>query len=394
MFNVTFVLSCNSNEIINTLGRAFNKPQFKDNTLNLQFCKQLTPDEKKLFISYQKRIVALDIIIFRGYDFLMEPSMKLDLLESLSIVLRRYNEPINMRYYTEALIFKHASTLKKLCLKDDNINLRRSFDDLDVPALPCLESLIVSRLHTETVWSLFGASKQTIASLDIGDVDVDTHPPIKNDNEASTIYQFPNLHTLAIYNSNFTKLLTYNANNITSLTLLNVVIPSDVPELPKLRELTILNCYDENYSHIFSMCKESLKCLVFNGIFFDDYNVDLPQLTDLYVKHSRKTSGKFLSYNNKSLEFLCLENVDPEMIILDDNVKLKRIKVVVLKHLYGDYTYNEKDKARMAELCPNAEILIWGRQNIDDMNDFVKSHHTKRGFSTIMIRTILDYFQY
>ena len=195
MFNVKFVLCCNSTDIIATLGRAFDKPQFKDNTLKLQFSKQMTPDEKKLFISYQEHIVALDIIIFRGYDFLMEPSMKLDLLESLSIVLGRYNEPINMWYYTEALIFKHASTLKNLCL---NIN-HRGLDDLDVPDLPCLESLIVSRLPTETVKSLFGASKQTIASLDIRDVDVNTYPPIKNDNEASAVYHFPNLHTLAIY---------------------------------------------------------------------------------------------------------------------------------------------------------------------------------------------------
>ena len=139
--------------------------------------------------------------------------------------------------------------------------------------------------------------------------------------------------------------------------------------------------------------KKSLKCLVVNGCSIDDCAVTLPQLTDLYIdgKHSKQTFGKFLSYN-KNLRFLCLEDVDPTMITLDDHVKIKGMKIVVLKYLYGDYTYNEKDRARMSELCPNAKILIWGRQNIDDMNDFVKSHHTKRGFSTYIIKKFLDYF--
>ena len=159
-----------------------------------------------MFISYQKHIVALDIIIYpREYDFLIEPSMKLDLLLSLSVVLERS---------TEDFIFRHASTLKKLCLTDQS-----GLDNLEVPALPCLESLIVDRLHTETVWSLFRASKQTITSLDIRDVDVNTHPPINNDNEATSVYQFPNLQTLVIYKSDCTQLLTHNASKITSLTL-------------------------------------------------------------------------------------------------------------------------------------------------------------------------------
>ena len=330
-----------------------------------------------MFISYQKHIVALDIRIYpREYDFLIEPSMKLDLLESLSVVLERS---------TEAFIFRHASTLKKLCLTNQS-----GLDNLEVPALPCLESLIVDRLHTETVWSLFRASKQTITSLDIRDVDVNTHPAINNNNEATSVYQFPNLQTLVIYKSDCTQLLTHNASNITSLTLNIFDIPSELPELPKLRELTILDFLHD--SHIFSKCKKSLKCLVLNGISFDDNAVDLPQLTDLYIlgRHidalryldSRKTCGKFISYNSKSLKFVLLQNVDPDMITLDDNVKLKGIKIVILKHLYGDYAYNEKERARMAELCPNAEIFIWSSQNMDVMHNFVKSHRTNRGFST------------
>ena len=94
-------------------------------------------------------------------------------------------------------------------------------------------------------WTLFRASKQTITSLNIKDIDINTQPTINNagdENKADSIYQVPNLENLVIADGDggeVSKLLINNANHLVSLTLWDVDLVSELTELPLLKELDI-----------------------------------------------------------------------------------------------------------------------------------------------------------
>ena len=94
--------------------------------------------------------------------------------------------------------------------------------------------------------------------------------------------------------------------------------------------------------------------------------------------------SKFLSHNHKSLEFIFLRDADINKITLYDGIKLKRVKTVVLweRHNHVDDVYTEDERARIAEFCPNAEILTYGEEKSIELKDFLMSNHRKMGFTT------------
>jgi hypothetical protein len=217
---------------------------------------------------------------------------------------------------------------------------------------------------------------------------MDTQPTINNagdENEADSIYQVPNLENLVIYFGESTKFLSHNANHLVSLTLKCVNLESELPELPQLRECEISSISGgENYPLIFPKCKESLQCLVMNDSSLDDHALTMPQLKVIYVDNTEGDvkCSKFLSYNYKSLEIIFLQDVNVKYIPLDDGVKFERVQTVIL--LMSGYWIKE-DLARIVELCPNAEVLIWEEgeeeaENGTDMKDFVMSNHRKQSF--------------
>ena len=339
-------------------------------------------------MSNKKSIVALDMNIYGGEGFLIKPSMKFELLESLSVSILSCQ-----KNFTESLIVKHASKLKKLSV----IDCSNMIGGIDVPTLPCIESLFVSALSPDIAWSLFRASKETITSLDISNIDMNTQPTINNaddENEDDSIYQVPNLENLVFSGGDSTKILRHNANHIVSLTLECIDFESELPELPQLRELNITSVEEggENLTLIIPKCTESLQCLVisFDGRWsLDDFAVT--QLKAIYVQNFNNLNFdvqwcKFLSFNHKSLEFIFLQYVDINNITLYDGVKLERVKTVVIWRGYfvfsEGYEYTEEDRARIAEFCPNAKILIWEEDKDIELRDFVMSNHRKMGFIT------------
>ena len=354
------------------------KSHNKCNTLNLQFSEELSPIQKEMLIIYQENIVALYLDLNGSEDFLIDQSMTFCVLECLSVNLYDVGEPIKQKNITESLIVKFASKLKKLSVMDyENI-----IDELTIPALHNLESLSVHGLKPEPAWSLFTASRQTIKSLDMGNVLL----PINN----ADMYEVPNLQNLTISKKN-SKYLSPNAKNLVSLTLNHLMgydLPSGgIPELPKLRELNMYHYVGRHYP-IFSMCKDLLKCLVLHHSSLDGYDVaTMHQLTDLYIVGNRISGSwrysKFLSYNHKSLEFLFLKNVCPQMITLDDGVKLYRVETVVIRSDGERYNvYIKEVMSRVAEMCPNARILITDEKNMNEMREYVISRHRRRGFTT------------
>ena len=338
-----------------------------------------------MLINYQGSIVALHIQLHGREDFLIEQRMDFGLLEILSVDLREAVEPINQKNITESLLVKHASKLKKLSVQDWEM-----IDELNIPTLSALESLTVQGFRPEIAWLLYTASKQTIKSLNIGGISLNTQLPINNadENETAYIYQVPNLQNLNFCYSSFgwdSMFLSSNANNLVSLTLMGGDLPSGgMPELPKLRELNMYYYRGIHYP-VFSKCTDLLKCLVLHHSSLDGYDVTMHQLTDLYIADSYGSvrCGKFLSFIHKSLEFLFLQGIGPKSITLDDGVRLDRVVTVVINPMYGyNYVYTDEEMSRMAEMCPNAEILIFDENNRDEMTDFIISRHKRRGFKT------------
>ena len=370
-----------SNSIMASLDRAMIKSHYKYNTLNLQFKQDLSPIHKELLMSYQDRIEALDIRIIGSEVFLIDPLMKFHLMESLSVEFHGNNELLNQKNITESLLLNHASKLKKLSVRKYWL-----IDNLNVPALPVLESLTMSYFNPNPAWSLFRATKQTLTSLDIRYIDMNTQPPINDaeENEAVSIYQAPNLQNLLLMGSMYTKILIHNANNLVSLTLCRVDLPSEVPELPLLRELFISWCHSNHSWLILSKCKESLKYIFLIHSSLDDHAITMPQLTDLFIIGKDLKFAKFISYNHKSLEFIYLEDAYSyyDMITLNESVKLERVKTVVIKFSDGGKRMPEEDKVRMAELCPNADILMWNKKNKDELEEFIIYRHKKNGFNS------------
>ena len=379
-FNIKFSMMSKSAEIMATLSRAMDKSHNKCNTLKLVFEEDLSPILKELLIRYQNSIEALDIKITECEVFFIDPLMKFHLLESLSV------EFLNHKSITESLIVRHASKLKKL-----RVRKFWNIDNLNVPSLPVLESLSLVHINRPgPAWSLFRASKQTLTSLDIRYIDMNTQPPINDaeENEAVSIYQAPNLQNLVLMGNMATKILIHNANNLVSLTLWRVDLPLEVPDLPLLREL-VISWSDRNHSLlILSKCKESLKRLVLIHSSLNDYPITLPQLTDLFIIGKDLKFAKFISYNHKSLEFIYLKDAYHDMITLNDCVKLDRVKIVVIKFSNEGKRIPEEDKARISDLCPNANILIWNKKNNDELVEFMLNHHKKSGFNSELMKYI------
>ena len=106
------------------------------------------------------------------------------------------------------------------------------------------------------------------------------------------LFLFIKLQTYRILQSlhvcDSSKFLIHNANNLVSLTLCHVNLPSEVAKLPQLRGLNIFKNCSVSYYPIFSKCKESLKCLVSNESSLGDFDVAMPLLIDLYVASNMK----------------------------------------------------------------------------------------------------------
>ena len=117
-FNIKFHWNIDSNDIMASLDRAMIKSHNKCNTLKLQFKEYLTPIHKELLISYQDSIEALDIRIKGIEVFLIDPLVKFDLMESLSVESHGNKELLNQKNITESLIVRHASKLKKLSVRN------------------------------------------------------------------------------------------------------------------------------------------------------------------------------------------------------------------------------------------------------------------------------------
>jgi hypothetical protein len=321
--------------------------------LKLQFKGQLNSTRRRIMTNNTENITSLNLQVLGSESFLLNQDLIFRNLESLSIGLLGTTSTI-----LEELITKHASTLKKLSVGNDDIKAI----SITVPVIPNLYSLVIKGESSATAWSLIRAGRQTITRLFIRYTEMNVPANFNvNVHSLGALFNIPCLQHLTIrgrslINSQFpgsTNFLVYNANNLTSLSLFYVKIPLDIPEFPNLQNLNLAD-YDTSLLHILTKCKTSLESLVINIYYcgyhgnrtIDSYALEMPKLTKLYLCYA-KDYNKMLSMNQQSLEFVYLYGAKP-LERLDGNVQMKRVRTVVLKSLHRgglhDLTYTAKDR--------------------------------------------------
>ena len=324
-----------------------------------------------MLMNYMKNIISLDIQVGGNEDFLIKPNLIFCNLESLSI--RSTN---SHRTSIECMIAKHANHLNNLELN----GLLGRIVDLTVPALPVLDSLVLDGIGTKAVWSILQVCKYTITSLEIRGTMMNSPSNYEHAQDTNSSiesrYRIPNIKCLVLRGFNSLDLVLCNANTLVSLTLMDVEIPPVWTEFPQLKELNIRG---GGLLSILAKCKETLECLVFSGYDcnIDEYATVIPKLTDLYLLNPKMCS-KFLSVNNKNIEFLYLNSVSTEQF--NDCVQLERIKRVIMKSSFS-CNYDKKDKTKLLRLCPNSRVTILNEKNMIETGEFMKSRCRRRDYN-------------
>lgn len=369
-YKITNINENNCDDISQALSRAFDKYEL-ELKMKLDFSCGLNPTMRKMMMDYMQNITGLGIKILGNEEFLLEPGVKFDLLNTLSVRATK-SEFTNQKKIIETFILKHSDKLINLRI-DGDIFGTDVFKDLSVASLPVLESLTLYAVHSEALLSLLRASKPTLTRLEIRNT--------KTDAPASDFYSIPNLQHLSLQFDRFSfNFVTFNASNLVSLTLIGFKVPIQLPELPKLKELKI---YDGKLLPLLPKCQNSLEILVYEGdTCIDDYAVPMPKLTDLYMSGSGYTGSycnAFLEHNLGNLEFLYLYGLEP-VPQLDNGAVMEKIETVVLKSRYHA-KYPEEDRERMGILCPNADINLLEKANSEEIKKIVKSRFKKKCFT-------------
>jgi hypothetical protein len=390
-YNIKTIEKSNSADIKAFLNRAFQKHYNSGNKLKLQLIGELNSTTKDLLIHNKKRIISLDIQVFGNEDFSLGEDISFELLESLSAVtMGRRSTLYRAIVDIESLIVKHAQNLKNL-----SIDLKFSdgvVDSLTVPSLPVLESLVLCSECDHAVWPLIDKCRPSLTSLDVNILDMEIS---RNDpNFSRSMYRIQNLNHLKLRRSNSLEFLIKNANQLLSLSMdATVKIPIELPNLLMLKELNINN---NCQLPLLTMCKETLECLVYcKGSLenIQDYFV-IPQLTSLYIRGCHtKDFQKLMINNHMSLEFLFLSHVKNAVYSLGDEVKMEQMKLVVLRSDEGQYRFDGNDKARMAKICPNADVYLMKKEGDEKIRCLVKSYHKRKGFTTDIDHIFLTRFQ-
>ena len=338
------------------------------NKLDLYFKGKLTPTMRKIAEDFKDNVTSLVIEARANVDLLLQPSFMFISLQSLSLNGFDCNENNVVRVF-EAMISKHANTLQILL-----VDWLRKI--LRVPALPVLDSLILQQVDLEAAWPILEQSRPTITSLVV--FSTTGSPPDEYNNPA--VYQIPNIQHLTITISDRLQFVLLNAEHLVSLDLTYVIdIPNDVvwPLFPKLRELKI---EVQEFIPILMNCRQTLERLVMIFILSPpDEHADMvmPRLTDLHLDHINDAfSRKICNSNHRSLEFLYFcGNVVPN---LNEGVKMESLKNVVLR----DKT--PQDRERMLGMCPNAEVVLVGKNKKNemiDMREMIRSRCKRKNFS-------------
>ena len=132
--------------------------------LELEFEDELTPVMRLMLLDYMKLISSLVIgVMGNNQELLLRQSTFFESLESLCLGHPNYNykKYENIADACEAMLSKHAHNLKHLEVHD----LR---ENLNVPALPVIDSLVLSNVvDEEAAQGLFEQSRNTITSFTI-----------------------------------------------------------------------------------------------------------------------------------------------------------------------------------------------------------------------------------
>ena len=236
------------------------------------------------------------------------------------------------------------------------------------------------------------ASRDSITSFELLRTNIKAIS-VFEDPDAESIRSFhiiPKLRSLAIIDTFSFDFMLYNSENLVSLNFSTVILCDESyewPELPKLKELILQNAI--GMLPILYKCKDSLEYLEYHDYYgksFDDLNnvVTMPKLTDLFLRYPAFCKD-FLSINNKSIEFLFLNDLQP-WIMDDENLKINNMKTVIIKPWHDA----DLDIKGFKKLFPNAEIIV-----VDDETRLVTKHRIRsrwkrRGFSFETVNKIFE----
>jgi hypothetical protein len=355
------------------------------------FTDEHTPEMAEFLVTYKKNVVSLEIIIlYPNIDlgYLIEPGLKFDFLEKLTL-LDNENEMWTTFY---SIIAKNADKLK--ILEIDNF-----LEGSSLPALPCLEYLELKTWEEIKNWEFLLACNQ-ITKLNIeyfclnedDDIDDENDEDFEDllDLNAQGTFYLPNLEHLYIGDLDLGVIASQNANN---LVFLEISLIDKLPEFPKLRELVIYSYDFDALEDLLSNCTNTLEFLALaecRKMDIDDevadFPLSLPKLTDLYLQNI-SSPNNLLQCNHNSLEFLFLDNVDP-LTNFTSGLKMEKVETVILKPHYQKF-YTETDLKNIAELCPNAEMIVLSKENKDEILNLVKSRCKKKNIK-IDIKCFLE----
>ena len=349
----------NSVEICKALSVAMTKLH-APKKIELQFYGEMNEAMKQMTVDYKEAITALGVQVNINEDLLLQPSFVFRYLESLYLDFSCCD--YTMASVFEAMLDKHASRLKTL-------KLYGLEEKVSVPPLPVLDSLELNSIGEEAARTILEQSRLTISSLVMHGVE----SPLFNN---YVVYQIPNIKHLRLTWCKDIGFVMCNANHLTSLEL-GVIrgIPDDVvwPKFPNLRELTI---YHNNLIPILINCRETLECLVMIGKYSSIYeypDMVMPRLTDLYLHYANDAfSRKICNSNHRSLEFLYFCGKDVPNLI--EGIRMESMRNVVLR----DKTTQDREK--MLGMCPNAEVVLYSRNNENEMRDMIRSRCKRRNF--------------
>ena len=350
-------------------------------------------------------LTSLVINIKGNEEVLLQPGFKFKNLESIEI--NDYDED-GIKYYdedfydtkvtvVEAMLVKHASSLKNLTVKD----LEKS---ITVPALPKLDSLSLVIVSEESGRNLLDETRDTITSLNIDRLilNVDSTTPITDaDSTNEAFYEIQNLTHLKIESLDY-KFILFNAEHLMSLTVnkshdyphgefFQEINNVEWPHFPILRELAIVNTSD--LMPILRNSNETIELLVLFCAYGDDEIGDwtMPNLTDLYVFYgSGVIMNKIFSANYKSLENLFL--INSQIHTFDDGFRMERMKLVVLKSDpdFGLFKYSDHDRDVMAVMCPNADVVLFNDENEGEIKKKIKDRSKTRNYLIDITKSMED----
>ena len=233
--NVGYSDDLNWEVIQKGLSTAKAKVCFPEFRLRLRFSGYLKSTMKEMLIEWMKNIVSLVITIVENEDILLTPSLKFDLLESLSIIWFANGAITNHIPMMDSFIAKHADNLKEL---DIQAFFENDDDVITIPILPRLDQLKLRVVNSKSAWSVLQSCRPTITKLFLYDLNCPMHVSAELNN-IELPYLIPNLSYLDMefFEESDCGFVIENASTLTSMALKNAELSLDVslilPEFPK-----------------------------------------------------------------------------------------------------------------------------------------------------------------